>query len=448
MAGVLLDAVSIDMKVPGRRLGIALPSLLVVLSAYPAAGADGGLSFADAFALALAQNPDVRVAQTDVAQAEAQVLVARQLPNPILSGQTTKIPTGGTGASTPTGNGFFDRSYDSVVALSQTVEVGGKRKDRRLSAEAALAAAHARLRDTRRSVGNAVAHAYASALLASHNASILRESAISLDRSSELAGVRFEAGEISESDRLQVEIAAGRFRADAETAKGNVRTTLVVLAALLGSSGGTGPLRLSDTLETLESSFLASTPEPGASLPDPVGLRPDVEAALRGVEKAEAERALQVAFRIPDPTFLVQYEREPPDRPNSAGIGISFTLPLFNRNQGAIRAADASRDAARIEVERVRARARSELATAASNFETARTRAKTLVAELLPKARQVRETVAFSWKEGAASLLELLEAERNLNDLRLAAAAARVDLVLAAVDERAARGLLPAGSPE
>ena len=451
LAGRLLDVVSIQMGAPRRHLGAVLAALIglaAVLPGRPAAGADDGLSFPAALTLALARNPDVRSARADVAQAEAQLLVARQLPNPILSGQTTKIPIGGTGASTSMGNGFFDRSYDTIVALSQTVEIGGKRKNRFLSGEASLAASRARLRDAARSVGISVAHAYTAALLANQSASILRESAGSLDRSSELAKVRFEAGEISESDYLQVEIAAGRFRADAKTAEGTLRTSLVVLATLLGSLGDSGPLQLSDSLETLESSFLASTTESGTPLPDRVGMRPDVEAALRGVEKAEADRSLQVALRIPDPTFLVQYEREPPDRPNSAGLGVSFTLPLFHRNEGAIRAADASREAALIEVERVKARAQSELRIAASNLETARTRTTTLVDELLPKARHVRETVAFSWAEGAASLLELLEAERNLNDLRLAAAGARADLVLAVADERAARGLFPAGSPE
>ena len=44
-------------------------------------------------------------------------------------------------------------------------------------------------------------------------------------------------------------------------------------------------------------------------------------------------------FRSPDPTLLVQYEREPPDQANTLGFGISFPLPLWNRNKGGILAA-------------------------------------------------------------------------------------------------------------
>lgn len=59
--------------------------------------------------------------------------------------------------------------------------------------------------------------------------------------------------------------------------------------------------------------------------------------------------------------------------------------------------------------------------------------------DLLPKARTVRDTVRFAYEEGAASLLELLEAERNANDIRLAAVSARGDLAAARADFLAAR---------
>jgi cobalt-zinc-cadmium efflux system outer membrane protein len=410
----------------------------------PAAASEArDLSLADAVALALSRNPDVLSAGADVAQSEGLLRSARQLPNPSLSYSTTKIPTDGSSAATPVGNGFYDRSYDTVISLSQPFEIGGKRKDRRLSAEASLAASRARLRDARRSVGNAVARAYSAALLARETASISGESAASLARSAELAKVRFGAGEISRTDLLQIQIAEGRFRADSLAAEGTLRTSLIALAAALGDPREASSLRLTDSLGSLAAGAGAER-QPGKPVSgDPLDARPDVEAAQRNLEKAEADQRLQRDLRIPDPTFLVQYEREPPDRPNSAGFGVSLALPLFNLNAGAIQAAEAARESASIDLARARSRARAEIAAASTNLETARARARTLDAELLPMAREVRETVAYAWSEGGASLLELLEAERSLNDLRIAAATAQADLVQAASDERAARGLLP-----
>jgi outer membrane protein, heavy metal efflux system len=456
LAAGLLDGVSFAMTVPFRHARVVLTALLVALPHLAAAGppAPEALSLGEAVARARAHNPDVQAARTDVAQAEAQLLIARQLANPTLSGSTTKIPMDGSYAGTSLGNGFFDRSYDTVVSLGQPLEIGGKRRDRRLSAEASLAAARARVRDAERSVGNAVARAYVAALVARESAGIARETAASLSRSAELAKVRYEAGEISAADRLQIEIAEGRFRADAETAEGSARTSLVTLAVLLGGPRGpdqAASLELSDTLPTLAAAALspALAPSPEGQAPsDPIEGRPDVDSARRNVDKAEADRALQVAFRIPDPTIFVQYEREPPDRSNSAGVGLSFALPLFNRNTGAIHAAEAAREASRVELQRVRSRAAGELAAASTNLEKARRRVRALAGELLDKARQVRDTVAFAWREGGASLLELLEAERSHNDVKLAAATAQGDLVQAAADERAARGLLPVDPQE
>jgi outer membrane protein TolC len=61
------------------------------------------------------------------------------------------------------------------------------------------------------------------------------------------------------------------------------------------------------------------------------------------------------------------------------------------------------------------------------------------VNDLLPKSQKVRDIVRFAYEQGAASLLELLEAERNANDIRLAAVSARGDLAAARADFFAAR---------
>ncbi len=465
MAPGLLHSVSFAMTMPFRqarpslqvRALLAIPLLALFLPAAAAPPAPEKLSLREAVVRALAHNADVQAARTDLAQAGAQLVIARQLPNPTLSASTAKIPTDGGQAGTALGNGLFDRSYDTVISLGQPLEIGGKRRDRRLSAEASLAAARARVRDAERSVGNAVARAYVAALVARESAGIARETATSLARSAELAKVRYDSGDISAADRLQIEIAEGRFRADADTAEGTARTSLVALAVLLGGAGDprgysqAASLELSGTLEVLVGAALTPSLAPSQEEPTPSDLierRPDVDSAKRNVEKAEADRALQVAFRIPDPTIMVQYEREPPDRPSSAGVGVSFTVPIFNQNTGAIRAAEAARDASRVELQRVRSRAAGELATAASSLETTKRRVQSLGGELLEKAHQVRDTVAFAWSEGSASLLELLEAERSLNDLKLAVVTAQGDLIQAAADKRAAMGFLPVDPQE
>ena len=147
---------------------------------------------------------------------------------------------------------------------------------------------------------------------------------------------------------------------------------------------------------------------------------------------------------MPDPTLQVQYEREPPDQRNTFGFGVSFPIPLFNRNSGAIRAASVAAESARRDLARGRVRTEQDLAATREALEIARERASRFAGELVPKSTSVRDTVRFAYELGGASLLELLEAERNANDLLVAAAAAQGDLAAARADYRAARLAAPA----
>ena len=147
---------------------------------------------------------------------------------------------------------------------------------------------------------------------------------------------------------------------------------------------------------------------------------------------------------MPDPTLLAQYERQPPDQRNTVGFGVSFPLPVFNLNGGAIRATQVAVETARRDFTRGRVRVRQDLAATHDALETARARAVRLVNDLLPKSQTVRDTVRFAYEQGAASLLELLEAERNANEIRLAAVSARGDLITARADFLAARPGAPA----
>src|SRR5262249_32806066 len=158
------------------------------------------------------------------------------------------------------------------------------------------------------------------AAFASENAQVLLQSAETLHKEAEVADTRLKAGEISASDKQQIEITAERFRLDAEAAKSVSTQARIAIEVLLGVSHPRGEISLADQLEQL-----ASRPVPGRETDG--SMRPDVLAAEAAWHRAESELRLQKANRIPDPTVLAQYEHEPPDSPNSIGLGVSFPLP-------------------------------------------------------------------------------------------------------------------------
>lgn len=419
-------------------LGWTLASILAAPSRMN--GVAPSLTLEEALNLARERAPDVAAARIGVETARAQRRTAAELPNPVLTATTNKIPTDGSSAATFLGNGLLDRSYDSTVGLSQLVEVGGKRRRRRVSADEGITQAEARLADAERLLTPSVVRAYVAAVLARSAVEIGRQTEESFRKTARLAADREEAGDISASERAQVEIAAGRFAAEADAAEATFRNAVRSLEALIGLSPEAGR-DLSDGIE----SVLAATPDlAAADDEDALARRPDVLSLVSAVRRAEADLDLQRAIRFPDPTVLAQYERQPPDQRNTVGIGIALPLPVFSRNAGGIAVAESALLGARRDLDIGRLRARGDLAGSRDALEAARARLARFRDELLPKAERVRSTVEYSYNQGGASLLELLEAERNANDIRLAALSAAADLITSRTDFASARTMLAA----
>ncbi len=406
-------------------------------STNPPADAPKVLSLADAERIAFERNWDLLAAKTGVDLATAQSIIAHEFPNPTANWSTAKIGTHENG--TDLGNDLWERSYDSIATINQLIEVAGKRSSRQASAQAGMLSAEARLADARRLLNSGVTHAYLAALLAGTNVAILNQSAGSLRKEADIAGARLHAGDISEADKAQIEIAAAQMELQARTAESTSTAARIALDVLLGNTDPHGIWAPGDSLDSL-----ADVSAPAGEL-GPGALRPDLAAAESDVNKARADTRLQKALRVPDPTLTLGYEHEPPGGGppvDTFNFGVSFPLPLWNRNRGNIDAALASEKQLRIAMGRVQAQVAADLASAEDEYDEARARWLRYHDQLVPQSARVRESVAFAYEKGGASLVDLLEAERTDNDIRLAMAQAMSDTAAARADLEAARNVL------
>ncbi len=422
----------------------AIPFWILLLLGTPAfsqtntystpAGAPAGLrlSLSEAQQRAFERNWDLLAAAAGVDAATAQKVVAHEFPNPTLSLSTFKINVDQHPSSTVMGNGLWDRSYDTIFAINQLFEIGGKRGSRKASAQAGYEAARAQLLDAKRTLDLGVTKAYLAALLGRENARILRDSAETLRRESSLAETRLRAGEISTADKNQIDISAERFEQDARSAESTAAQARVALEVLLGVPRPTAECVLTDGLEALAQMRVQANGNATGEF------RPDVLAAEAGWHKAEADLRLQKANRIPDPTVLAQYEHEPPDTPNTLGFGVSFPVPLWNRNRGNILAAQAALEQARLNYEKTKAQAAADIATSRLAFQEANRRWEQYRDSIRPKSEQVRNTKSYAYQKGGASLLDMLVAQRDDNDVRLAAMQAASDTAVAMAALKAA----------
>ena len=164
-----------------------------------------------------------------------------------------------------------------------------------------------------------------------------------LRHEADMAEVRFKAGAISDSDEKQIEINAEQFELQAKSADAAAVQARIAVEILLGVKQPKGNWTPADSLDQL-----VVTPAAVTNELKPEAARPDVLAADANLRSSTANLKLQKAMRIPDPTISVGAEHNPPGGGppvDTFNIGVSFPLPLWNRNGGKIKAAEAAHDA-------------------------------------------------------------------------------------------------------
>ena len=407
--------------------------MLVVIAVLDARAQTNALTLADAKQIAFERNWDLLAAKSGIDSAQAQLIVAKEFPNPTASLSTAKI--GNRESGTSLGNGLWERNYDSIAAVSQLIEIGGKRRDRQVSARAGVVGARARFFEARRSLEQGVTKAYVSALLADENARVLNESARMLRHETDIAQARLKAGDISDSDEKQIENNADTFELQAKSAEATAVQARIAVEILLGVGQPNGNWTPTDTLEQI----VAAAPQVDGSKTN--GARPDVLAAEADLNQSKSDLKLQKAMRIPDPTFTIGAEHNPPGGGppvDTLLVGVSFPLPLWNFNRGEIKAAQATMTQNALALEKAKAQAASDIANAQVEYDEASERLQRYQNKILPKSQKVRESVAFAYEKGGSSLVDLLEAERADNDARLATAQAMSDTANAVADLKAA----------
>lgn len=420
-------------KVPNQaNLGKNIPAFK---SSSPIAGKEASpfneaLTLKKAIEIAVLRNWDLLVTKTNIDQGRATLLMAQEFPNPTVSLSTAKLAS--YGSSTSLGNSVFQRSYDSIAAVSQFIELGGKRKWRQLAAKHGLLNAEALFKDAERQLKDGVVHAYVNVLHEVELVAILKQSEDTLAQEAKIAKRRLEVGAIAESDEQQLEIVAERFAADRVLEEANERNARVQLELLLAVPNPHGTVKLAEKLADLSDTLMK---ERAAAK----GERPDLVAAKETVAQMEANVRLAIAGRIPDLTISVQGEHNPnpPAATNTMGVGVSLPIPIWNQNQGAINLAKAQKAAADLALKKVSAMVMSDFTQAWATYQATRDKWLNYRDTISPQSRASLAAVRYAYEKGGLPLVAFLDAVRTDNDVRTGSSQAASDNVSAAADLQA-----------
>jgi len=403
--------------VHGAAPGVAPAPPLAPAAAPPPTEvmAGGQIRFSAFLAEVAASNLDYAAQRYNVPIAEAQVVAARVSPNPVLAVGTSGRDVTDSGENREPANNSF--------GLTQTVELGGKRGKRVAVARANLAQAAATLEDFFRTLRGTAADAFIDALVNRRIAEEKKRSAEALDKLVEANRKRLEVGDVGEIDVTQSRVDALQFRSEFLAALSDAQAAAVGLEQLLGRNRpSTTPVPVGDLeapARTLDEELLVQRA---------LASRPDVIAAHRAFDSARASFDLAKAMRVPDFDLGVTYQSNqrshndvaPAPSYSSIGLSLSLPLPLWNRYRGEVEAARQTALQAGVSLRAVEVRARADVRQAVARYRLANERVAQFVGGALADASAVYTAKLFSYEHGAATLLEVLNAQKTENDVRLA----------------------------
>lgn len=395
---------------------VLLSSLALVLAATETASAQESgavrVTLDDVIAIARRDAPAPRVARARVDEARSSLIGARlrSTENPVLE--------------TNVGPRFAaERSTDVNVSLLVPLTVGRARARRIDAAEAETEQAQFLADESLRgSRGDAVA-AYFRVLHAQRRIALATERLALATEAEQIAKDREAAGDVAQ---FEVDLARGEVaRARSAVASGNaiLLRREADLRAQLGI-GGEQTINVEGKLEDWA--------RLGVDAPERAPSRPDVQALHSEIAIAEAEAALARTSKLPDFALRVAYAHE--HDADIALVGVSFSLPVFNRGQGELGRARAREQRARLELAVREEAVSTEIAGARASYRAFVGALVPLEQEAIPAATENADKAADAYRAGKIDLAALLLIRREALETRMDHLDALLEASLAAVD--------------
>ncbi len=381
---------------------------------------------------ALAANRDLQAARFSIGVARGGLLQAGRLENPELEG-TYADDFAFKSEGERVGSLGFAQSFPVTARLAREKDVASRD----------VAIAEAEVRDFVRILVADVQSAFYSVRAMDEQLGVNRQLIASVRDVEDATARRLEAAEASPAEVGLLRIERLRLEQDAQRL---IRERDVAAAALVRLLGRETPSGLSPVGEL----------DPGTlSLSPPVandrGGRPDLEAARREIERADADRALARAEVWEDWTVGLGYERERQvfdapigiKRDSFLSLGVTVPIPLWNRQQGRIAVAEAELRRSRRSRDALVLRIEEEVRAAQARVRTFRSSVDAYTEDILPVATRTRELFERGYRQGLVGIAELLQAQRQYNESRAFYFELLGDLRQAAIELEAARGASP-----
>jgi cobalt-zinc-cadmium efflux system outer membrane protein len=387
--------------------------LIVILSLARGSFAQKALTWQEIRDKFEAANPTLRAGEIGIDESKAQEITAFLRPNPNFT-----LSTDGTqlvryhGVWQPFTGTQFSTNF------SYLHERQHKRELRLESAQKGTGITTSGQADLERNLVFSLRMAFVQTLQEKAILELAKENLVYYDHVLDVNRERFKAGAISQVDLDRLELQRVQYESDLQIAEESLETAKIVLLMLLNDRTPvaqfdvTGPFDFSTQIAPLDDIRQTA-----------LNARPDLKAALQSVDKAKTDHRLAVANGSTDPTFAVWYTYNPsfnnPNDHQTIGASISIPLRIFDRNQGEKKRTELDIDRNEKLMEATRAQVFSDVDSAYATVTSAVILLQPYKSRYLQQALRVRDTIAFSYEHGAASLLDFLNAQADYRSVQV-----------------------------
>jgi cobalt-zinc-cadmium efflux system outer membrane protein len=364
---------------------------------------EGQLTLEKAIALTMESNPKLKALYYEASARKSEITQAGRLPNPEVELELSEFA----------GSGKMKEldSAESTLTFNQKFLLGKKRQKEKRTASLKSAIAQKHMESERQSLVANVTKAFNKVLIAQERVSLQRQVADLSQKTYQTVSARVRAGKVSPLEEVKTKVALSLAHVSLEQAIRELAAARHHLCSFWGGefpdfAAVEGDLDIHSALPSLNALLKAS------------GKHPDIARTEVIVEFEKAIFDDEMAQRIPDISIKAGLQRFHENQDNAFIIGFSLPLKLFDRNKGNIQAAGHRVNKADQNSLATRVQHASQIHQTYQLITAIHLSASALKLEIIPSAKLAFEASSKGYQEGKFGLLDVLDAQRTLFEIR------------------------------
>ncbi len=304
-------------------------------------------------------------------------------------------------------NEYFHFRNQHLLQIEQTFSYAGKHTNTVKLARVGVEMAEKQMEDVLRSLLYEMGNTYSDLAALQEKQILYQQVILSYDRLMEATRKQLEVGAISLTEALRLESEYLAVKTDAVENYNEKEKVIADLRVLLRFPQDT-TLFVEQKLPIIALDF-----DPRSLAEQAVTIRPDLQVKKFDKKYQERNLKLQKSTSVPDIKFAYQ----PRDRGSNyvrpyQGFNVEFNIPLFDRNQGGIKAAEFNVKKSSLEFEQIENQVRNEVVAAYNRYKSSNSGLLNYKPEFLEQLKDLNQRTNENFQKRNISLLQFIDQQR------------------------------------